>query len=207
VAGAPSAFLSHARQSGLSPPPSRESGASMLAHRSLRTLALFSLSALLTASACNKTKKVTSEDCERWARHFGEIMQNEADARTKSCKDGVAMSVQLGALALADKGGIATFTESCNKADATFETKQEKCFLDAKTAKEAQTCAFYPPFKDAKGDFKYMLTKLETEMGRKCQSSLDDLPPEEKKADDDEKKKSDDDDDDEPKKKKKSDDD
>ena len=166
----------------------------MLAQRSLRTAALLALTGLIVTSACNKTKKVTKEDCERWARHFGEIMQTEADARTKSCKDGVAMSAQLGALALADKGGLETFTESCNKADATFDTKPEGCYLGAKTVKDAQACGFYPPFKDAKGDFKSMLGKLETELGKKCQSSLDDLPPEEKKAGDD---------DDEPKKKKK----
>jgi hypothetical protein len=175
----------------------------MLAPGSLRVLSLLSLSAIVAVAGCNKTKKVTKDDCERWARHFGEIMQTEADERTKSCKDGVAMSLQLGALALADKGGIATFTESCNKADATYETKAEGCFLAAKNVKDAQGCNFFPPFKDAKGDFKSMLSKLDTELGKKCQSSLDDLPPEEKKGDDDDDSKKKKGDDDSPKKKSK----
>ena len=169
--------------------------------RSSTHLAVFAGLALIGAlSGCNKTKKTTKDDCERWARHFGEIMQNESDARSQSCKDGVAMSLQLGALALGDKGGLETFTESCNKSDATFDTKPEGCYLAAKTVKDAQACGFYPPFKDAKSDFKAMLGKVETDLAKKCQSSLDDLPP----ADDkDDKKAADDDDDDKAKKKKK----
>lgn len=156
---------------------------------------------VVSSSACNSTKKVTKDDCDRWAVHLGEIMGDEADARTKTCKDGVGLGMSLVALMLGDADGRKEFSKDCNKSDATYKTKDDSCFMAAKTLKDARACGFNPPFKDDKGDFKTMLARFDEENGKKCQADLSDDSS--SSGDDKKKKPAADDDDDKPKKKKK----
>jgi hypothetical protein len=115
-----------------------------------------------SASAKAETKRITQDDCGRWADHGTSVVIDDFTAAASRCPDDVRATVdkQFGGNRSQIRAGA--YTGCVQHVGESYSTKDSSCFMTATNAREMVGCKFAPMTNKDDSDWPSMIETIRT---------------------------------------------